>query len=473
MNGGVRVLAVDDNSDALFALEALLRDAGFDVVGAGSGTETLKKVQDTHPDVILLDVQMPAPDGFEVTKILKQDERYRYIPIILLTGKELTDDIVHGLSLGANDYVTKPYSADELLARIRTAMRTKELYAELQRVTDEAGELRREKNQDKTLHHIIGNSDAMKAVFRMIDKIKDSSASVLITGESGTGKELVAHALHTTSTRKEKPFVAQNVSALQDTLLESELFGHVRGAFTGAVKDKLGLFAIADGGTLFLDELGEMSPSMQAKLLRVLQDGTFVPVGDTRPKKVDVRVIGATHRKLGDMISRGEFREDLYYRLSVIELELPPLRERTEDIPLLVESFLLAYEKRTGFSKKTVSKDVMQMLQRYRWPGNVRQLQNEVERMMLLSGDDSVVQADSLSPAVRGAPVTQSTTDAPGEVSVGNLKSAIEQLERRMIQAAMKLYKNNKSEVAKVLGISRSGLILKVQTYFPDESDES
>jgi transcriptional regulator with PAS, ATPase and Fis domain len=212
---------------------------------------------------------------------------------------------------------------------------------------------------------------------------------------------------------------------------------------------------------------------MQAKLLRVLQDGTFVPVGDTRPKKVDVRVIGATHRKLGEMISRGEFREDLYYRLSVIELELPPLRERTEDIPLLVDSFLLAYEKRTGFSKKAVNKEVMQILQRYRWPGNVRQLQNEVERMMLLSGDEPFVLAESLSPAVRGAPLMQSTTDTSGEVSVGNLKSAIEQLERRMIQAAMKLYKNNKSEVAKVLGISRSGLILKVQTYFPDESNES
>ena len=467
----VRILAVDDNPDALFALETLLKDEGYDVVGAGSGAETLEKVQNYNPDVILLDVQMPAPDGFEVTKLLKADERYRYIPVILLTGKDNHEDIVHGLSLGANDYVTKPYNSKELLARIHTALRVKEIYSELKQSLDTVSELRRVTNDRLTYANIIGASDSMKAVFRVLDKIKDSSASVLITGESGTGKELIALALHSNSSRKDKAFVAQNVSALQDTLLESELFGHVRGAFTGAVKDKLGLFAVADGGTLFLDELGEMSPSMQAKLLRVLQDGSFVPVGDTKPKKVDVRVVAATHRRLDEMIEKGLFREDLYYRLNVIEISLPPLRERKEDIPLLIEKFLIDQEKRHGAAKKKVTKDALALLTDFRWPGNVRQLQNEVERMVLLSGSENVIDASYLSPAVTGRKAPHSNGIGAQVLTVSNLKSAVEDLEKKMIQLALKQYNNNKSEVAKVLGISRSSLIQKVQTYFP--SDES
>ena len=466
----IKVLAVDDNSEALSALADVLSDNGYEVVTAGSGHETLQVVAAELPDIILLDVQMPGPDGLQVTRLLKADERFRYIPILLLTGKDSLEDIIHGLEIGADDYIRKPYSVHELLARLKAALRTRELYQSLQSALDEAVSLRKELQVTAGYERIIGQSDEMKAVFRVLDKVKDSAVSVLITGESGTGKELIAQAIHYSSNRKDKTFVAQNVSALQDTLLESELFGHVRGAFTGAVRDKQGLFAVADGGTLFLDELGEMSPAMQAKLLRVLQDGTFVPVGDTKPKKVDVRVIGATHRRLDDMIQRGEFREDLYYRLNVIQIELPPLRNRFADIPLLLQKFLQDFAKKYGGTTKSVSREVLACLQSYRWPGNIRQLQNEVERMCLLSSAESIITAEHVSSAVLGttaAPIAPALVLANDsrEVKIENLKTAVERLERSMIEAAMKAHDNNKSEVAKVLGISRSSLIQKVQSY--------
>ena len=469
-----KVLAVDDNSDGLYALEQILIDGGYDVVTAASGKETLSKVQQENPDIVLLDVQMPPPDGHEVTRIMKSDERYRFTPILLLTAKDALEDVIEGLEIGADDYIKKPYNQKELLARLQAALRTKQVYGELRQALDETVKLRRELGAQRGYPNIIGNSESMKSVFRVLDKVKDSTATVLITGESGSGKELIAQALHYSSIRKDKPFVAQNVSALQDTLLESELFGHVRGSFTGAVKDKLGLFAVADGGTLFLDELGEMSASMQSKLLRVLQEGTFVPVGDTKPKKVDVRVIGATHRKLDEMIERGEFREDLYYRLNVISIDLPPLRERREDIPVLLEKFLKDQSSKYSMSPKQLAPETLELLRQYDWPGNIRQLQNEVERMVLLSGENSHITSEVLSPKISGkksvagsTPEVTSATSAPRyEYADGTtLKDAVDRLEKQMIESAMKQYNNNKSEVAKRLGISRSSLIQKVQSY--------
>jgi DNA-binding NtrC family response regulator len=471
----LKVLAVDDDEHGLFALQTLLTDNGYEVITAQSGKETLQQVALHEPDVILLDVQMPAPDGYQVTKLLKADERYRFIPVILLTGKDDLDDIVYGLDQGADDYIKKPYHPKELLARLHAAARSRAVYSELQSAIDEAAHLRREVAATNSYENIIGQSEGMKAVFRVMDKIRGSVASVLITGESGTGKELIAKALHYSSARKNKPFVASNVSALQDTLLESELFGHVKGAFTGAVKDKIGLFEAANGGTLFLDELGEMSPSMQAKLLRVLQDGTFLAVGDVKPRKVDVRVIGATHRNLQEMIASGGFREDLFYRLNVIQIELPSLRDRRDDIPLLVDFFIKQQCSKHGYQVKSVSAQAMNALVNYRWPGNIRQLQNEIERMLLMSEESSVIDVSHLSSNITGLSVGKDSRNHSSHDNseqgmlrlplVGSLKAAIESVEKAMLADALKRHKGNKSEVARELELSRSSVISKVQTF--------
>ncbi len=455
------MLAVDDNTEALDVLDDVLKSHGFDVITAQSGKETLARVEAYFPDIILLDVQMPAPDGHEVTRILKADERYRYIPIVLLTGKDGLEDIVEGLDCGADDYIKKPYNQLELIARVRANIRTRAVYQELKNTIARNADLRRVVQDRFSFGNIIGRSDSMQEVFHTIEKISESSAPVLIGGESGTGKELVAHAIHFNSPRKDKPFVAQNVSAFNDNLLESELFGHVKGAFTGAIKDKTGLFQAADGGTLFLDELGEMSAAMQAKLLRVLQDGTLSSVGDTKIRKVDVRVIGATHRDLGKMVREGTFREDLFYRLNVIYISLPPLRERTADIPLLAEFFLEQSLKRNNISVKKFHVDTLKLLSSYTWPGNVRQLQNEIERLVLLSGKLEEIPPEVVSKELRQVESSGKRASA----DIGKLKDAVEALERAMITSAMEKFDGNKSEVARELGVSRSNLISKVQSY--------
>lgn len=461
----IRVLAVDDNSDALFVLEDILKREGYEVYTAGSGTETLAQVKEHEPHIILLDVQMPGPDGYEVTRLLKSNELYRYIPIILLTAKDELSDIVHGFEQGADDYIKKPYNERELLSRLRAALRTRSLYESLKATINENIKLSRAASERHSFSHIIGQSQAMDVVFRTIEKIAPSDAPVLITGESGTGKELVAQAIHYASPRKNKPFIAQNVSAFNDNLLESELFGHAKGAFTGAIKDKQGLFEAANGGSLFLDELGEMSASMQAKLLRVMQDGTFTSVGDTKSKKVDVRVIAATHRDVSKMVREGAFREDLYYRLNVVQIELPPLRNRAEDVPLLAEFFLTKALQRYGQSVKRLSPDVLKILTSYTWPGNVRQLQNAIERLVLMSGNDTVITSESLSKDILDG--ASKTPLLHGDS--GKLKDAVEALERAMIDAALKKHEYNKSEVARELGVSRSNLISKVQSYGLDK----
>jgi transcriptional regulator with PAS, ATPase and Fis domain len=291
---------------------------------------------------------------------------------------------------------------------------------------------------------------------------------VLITGESGTGKEVVATALHAHGLRKDKPFVVQNCSAFNENLLESELFGHVRGAFTGAVRDKQGLFEVADGGTFFLDELGEMSPALQVKLLRVLQDGTFMPVGGTKQKQVDVRIIAATNRNLEEMVAKGAFREDLYYRLNVVNLRLPPLRERLGDVPLLVDSFLGKLSRKTGMPKKSVSPEAMVALETFSWPGNIRQLENELQRAQVMSGKDGAIDIGCLSPSVASAAnnvdsrIARAVEPADAEVK---LKDALDSVERNMIAAALNRCGGNKSEAARQLGISRSNLIAKAQSF--------
>jgi len=461
-NSAVKILAVDDNPDALFAIEQLLLSRGFQVVTAASGNETLAKAESERPDLILLDVVMPEPDGYTVAKTLKAHPDLRYITIVLLTGKDELPDILRGFEQGADDYICKPYQSAELIARVHAALRVRKLYTELRDVKVANRHLQAKLTENFSFGSIIGKSPAMADLYQIMAKVVDADVPVLITGESGTGKEMVATALHANGPRKDKAFVVQNCSAFNENLLESELFGHVKGAFTGAMRDKQGLFEVADGGTFFLDELGEMSPALQVKLLRVLQDGTFMPVGGTKQKKVDVRIIAATNRNLEDMVQKGTFREDLYYRLNVVSLRLPPLRERAGDVPLLVQFFLSKIAEKTKQSTKSIAPDAMACLERYSWPGNIRQLENEMQRAYVMSGKESVITRECLSPTVAGV-------EAPAlKIAHGQeraLKDVLDQVEREMIEQALSRCEGNKSEAARQLGIARSNLIAKCREY--------
>jgi two-component system, NtrC family, response regulator HupR/HoxA len=311
---------------------------------------------------------------------------------------------------------------------------------------------------------IIGRAPPMQDLYRLLDRVSHSDSTVLIQGENGTGKELVARAIHYNSGRKHRRFVVQNCSAFNDNLLDSELFGHRRGAFTGAIADKQGLFEVADEGTFFLDEIGDMSPSLQVKVLRVLQEGTFTAVGDTEPRKVDVRIIAATNRDLKGMVERGTFREDLYYRIHVINMVIPPLRERAEDIDLLIDHFLAVHAR--GRRSKRLSDACRARLRAYAWPGNVRELENEIERLLVLSGDDRQIEESLLSARMRQEPDDERPAAAAAEEPTsGNLPEAVESLERRMIAASLARHQGNKTRAADDLGISRRNLIRLVQKY--------
>jgi transcriptional regulator with PAS, ATPase and Fis domain len=350
------------------------------------------------------------------------------------------------------------YGASEIAAY--EAERTRKEERSLQALARDTGETYR-------FEDIIGRSGAMQEIFKLLEKVSNSEATVLINGESGTGKELVARAIHYNGPRRQGPFVVQNCSAFNDNLLESALFGHMRGAFTGAIRDKKGLFEVADGGTFFLDEVGDMSPALQVKLLRVLQEGTFLPVGGTQSREVDVRVIAATHKDLGEMVKRGEFREDLYYRINVIRVHLPPLRERRDDLPLLVDHFLRKHH-REGQRARGLSSDALALLGTYAWPGNVRELENEIERLLVLGGDLELLPAELISSRIRDA-VGPGGSSFLTARATGRLHEAVETLEREMIHQGLLRTGNNKSRLARELGISRSNLILKIAKYGLDK----
>lgn len=346
-------------------------------------------------------------------------------------------------------------------------MVVEEIIVSQKRVSDEqdkVGELSKELGTRYGFDRMIGKSAPMQDLYRLLDRVCDSEATVLINGENGTGKELIAKALHYNSRRKDKKFIVINCGAFNENLLESELFGHMKGSFTGAIKDKKGLFEEADGGTLFLDEIGETSMSMQVKMLRVLQEGTFTPVGATQTKRVNVRILAATNRELQRMVKEGTFREDLYYRLKVINLTVPPLRDRKEDIPLLVEHFLTKFAKESGI-KKSLASVTLERLINHDWPGNVRELENEVERVCVLSGGELEVLPDALSQHIQD----NAKNKYPGYRVAGRLKDALEELEKQMIQEGLERTRWNKSRLAKELGISRAGLIMKVEKYGLDK----
>ncbi|MFN7942720.1 MAG: sigma-54 dependent transcriptional regulator [Thermoanaerobaculia bacterium] len=383
-----RVLIVDDESSITDFLSMLCAEEGLEVATADSVREAREKLSDTPPDLVLCDLMMPDGSGLDLLREIKEHEPGT--SVIMLTAYTSTKTAIEAMKLGAYDYVAKPFDVDELRVVIQRALEKSQL-------VDENVYLKKELAQRYTFKNIIGRSPKMHAVFALIERVARTASTVLIHGESGTGKELIARAIHFSSPRSSLRFLSVNCGAMPENLLESELFGHERGAFTGAVREKKGLFHEASRGTLFLDEIGEMSPTMQVKLLRALQEKVIRRVGGTNEEPVDVRIIAATNQNLGDKIARGEFREDLYYRINVIPIHLPPLRDRREDIPLLTDFFLQKYTETLGVAEKRISNDARRLLEGYGWPGNVRELENLIERAVALS-TGSIIGTTDLPP---------------------------------------------------------------------------
>ena len=455
----LKVLVVDDEEGIRMAAGRWLRRAGYDVDEAEDGAVALSLLQTRSYHIVLCDVRMPELDGNALLDRIQADSLANVV--IMMSAFGDADDALAAIRRGAYDYLPKPFKRDALLLMIAKV-------EERERLLRENNTLRETLRQDAAFENIVAQSDVMHSVFRVIRKIAEFKSTVLVTGESGTGKELVARAIHCRSNRASKPFVAVNCGAIPETLLESELFGHVRGAFTDANKARAGLFEEADGGTLLLDEIGTLPLALQVKLLRVLQEGELRRLGENKPRTVDVRVIAAGIDDLSELVDRGEFREDLYYRLNVIPIRLPPLRERPGDIPLLVEHALLRFNKLLGTGVKGFSPDAMQALCDYHWPGNVRQLQNVVERALVLSEGDRVQLQDLSSKLQRAqAPQPERAADgvplvAPGEFSI---KAATHRIEHYLISAALKETEGNRTHAAKLLEISHRALLYKIKNY--------
>jgi two-component system response regulator AtoC len=447
-----RVLVVDDEENIRIVLKTLLRRHGYEVETAGSADDALAAIGAFDPDVILTDVRMPKVSGLELLATLKAKNSPATVIVMSAFGNvELALEAMKG---GAYDYIPKPFKPDEVVLALRKA-------EEREALRRENRALKEEIRKEHQFESILAKSDAMRDIFKTIAKIADFKTTVLISGESGVGKELVARALHKRSTRKGGPFVAINCGAIPENLLESELFGHRRGAFTDANADKRGLFEEADCGTLFLDEIGELPLALQVKLLRVLQDETIRRLGDTRDIKVDVRIVAATHRDLAADVKAGRFREDLYYRLNVLALHVPPLRERKEDTQLLVDHFLARNNARLGTDIRGVDPEARRLLLEYPWPGNVRELENTIERAMVLA-EGEVLSAADLPERVRDAQDPIQMQLASGELSV---KKATRVVEEVLIRRALQRTKGNRTKAAEVLEISHRALLYKIKNY--------
>ena len=455
------VLLVAEPGESMHPLRAALAHAGHEVVEVPPQPEALHGA-DQGAEVVVV-AKSARNGGDRLIRHIKSHPTLRYSPVLVLAPNGSQDDRLAALEIGADDYLPWPAPAEEVRARLMVMLRIRRLYRELLAKDTEAQLLRDQVEQRHSFENIIGNSYAMRRVFDLVSKVTATNTTVLITGESGTGKELIARAIHYNSPRRHKNFVIQNCSVFNDNLLESELFGHVKGAFTGAIADKKGLFEVADGGTLFLDEVGDMSPALQVKVLRVLQEGTFIPVGGTQPKKVDVRVISATNRPLEDLVRKGTFREDLYYRLNVFNIHLPPLRERREDIPLLARHFLELYCTENGLPTKSLDPEVLDAFAIYDWPGNVRELENEMERLVVIARDLPRIAFDHLSPRIRQAAAERK--NHRGRRLEGKLSDALQELERAMLAEGLERNNWNKSRTARQLGISRANLVAKVKKY--------
>ncbi len=437
-----RILVVDDERSMQEFLEIFLRREGYDVVTAGDVDSALAHLEADEIDLVITDMQMPEKTGLDL--ILQAREVAPEAIVVVVTAFGTTDSAISAMKEGAYDYLTKPFKVEELRIVIEKALEKKLLAVENRRLRKELRSQSRDRN-------IIGHSAAMQDVFDLIAQVAETKTNVLVSGESGTGKELVARAIHEQSDRRDHPFVAINCGAIPENLLESELFGHVKGSFTGAVQNKEGLFEAASGGTLFLDEVGELSASLQVKLLRALQEKTIRRVGDTVDRKIDVRIVSATNRRLEDEVAEGRFREDVYYRLNVIELLLPPLRDRVEDIPLLTQHFIRKFAEDLGKEVEGMQPEAFELLAGYAFPGNVRELENLIERAVALARGP-MIGPDLLPPTVSEP---RPTTTLPRISSDGvDLEDLLASYERSLLSEALELSGGVKKKAARLLGIS-------------------
>jgi len=458
-----KILVVDDERSMREFLEIMLTKEGYHVRTAANGQEALALIRKNLFDLAILDIRMPKMDGIATLHHLKEISPDTVV--LMITAYASTDTAIQAMKQGAYDYITKPFKVEEIKMTIRKALENKTLQTE--------NVFLRQVVEDKCrLGNIIGNSPKMREVFDFVKKISPTKTNVLISGDSGTGKELVAKAIHYNSPRRNNPFVILNCGAIPENLLESELFGHMRGAFTGAISNKRGLFEAADGGTLFLDEVGELPLSMQVKLLRVIQDREFTRVGGTEPIRVDVRIVSATNKNIDEAVQTGEFREDLFYRLNVIHLKLPNLRERKDDIPLLARHFLRRFSKELGTNIHHITPEAMKRLMNYDYPGNVRELQNIIERAVALESSD-VLTAQNLS-----SYMDERRDLARGEILLEipkdgiDLEQVVEDLEKTLILKALEKTKGIKKRAAELLHINFRSMRYRLEKYGLNHSDE-
>jgi two-component system NtrC family response regulator len=454
------LLVVDDEEDNLVVLKGRLSRRGYEVLCASSGIEALKHMENISPDLVLLDVMMPEMDGLETLKRIKQGAGTEFLPIILLTAKDDKESMISGLEAGADDYVGKPFDVDELNARIRAMLRIRDLKIALNDTEWEVKRLNDELKVQYQFENIIGSSEAMREIFVKIKGAASITSPVIVTGESGTGKELIARAIHFSSSLASKPFVPVNCAALPGELIESELFGHKKGSFTGAVSNNPGLFKRADGGTIFLDEIGELPKDAQAKLLRVLQEGEVRPVGGTDMVNVNVRLVAATNIDLDEAVQDGLFREDLFYRISVLTIESPPLRMRKSDFPLLTKHFIDQLNEKFKRDVKGVDDGAMKALMAYDWPGNVRELMNVIESCYAYP-DLEWISEQHLN--LRKSPRRKASEQE--EIKGEDDFETLEEMEKAHIEKALVLVDNNKAKAARLLGMHRSRLYKKLEAH--------
>ena len=455
------ILVVDDEKNYLLVMATLLEDEGFEAITASSGAEALKMIDATVPDLILTDMTMPKMDGIALLSHIK--EGHAELPVIMMTAFGTVEKAVEAMKKGAFDYISKPFKNEELMLTIRKAL-------DMNRLQRENRELTNALKERYSFGNIIGKSKPMLEIYRLIEKVSEARATVLVTGESGTGKELIAKAVHYNSPRSKGPFVAVNCSALAESLLESELFGHEKGAFTDAKSTKKGRFELSAGGTLFLDEIGEMPSNLQVKLLRVIQERKFERVGGTETIEVDVRIVAATNRDLKQEVSEGRFREDLYYRLNVVHLRVPPLRERPDDLPVLVDHFIRKFSQENNKPNLKITQTAMRRIYTYAWPGNVRELENALERAVILSSGDRIEPEDlpeELDEISRGEQkIGQDMIDIDDVVGIGlPLNESIDAIEKKLIQRALEQTNHVQAHAAELLGIKKNVMQYKMKKH--------
>jgi two-component system response regulator HydG len=444
---GYKILVVDDDLEMCGLLSDVLKGEGFSVITTDDSLEASKILKKEEFDVIITDLKMKGLKGLDLLEETKKVTPL--IPVIIITAFGTIESAIQAMKMGAYDYITKPFQMDELVLIVKKALENRLLKKEVVR-------LKREVESRYHFYRLIGKSSSMQKIYNLIERISDSSSNVLITGESGTGKELVAKAIHYNGIRKEGPFIAVNCAAIPETLLESELFGYKKGAFTDAKVDKKGVIFKANEGTLFLDEVTEMPPTLQAKLLRVIEEREIRPLGDTNSYPIDVRIISTSNRNIQSLIQRGQFREDLYYRLKVIDIELPPLRERREDILLLVQHFVTGFNQELKKNISGISEDALKILLNYSWPGNVRELENVIQRAITLSQHE-MISPDDLPASMIQEPEGQVVDKALSE------RYTLDQLEKEYIRKILIEVGGNKSKAAAILGLDRKTLYRKLQ----------